>query len=103
MLTQLVDYIGVPDGIRTRVTAVKGRCPGPLDDGDAAVEGKRCGPRTSAQEGAQDYTGGGRGTIRAGRPRSFRAPRTSHRAARSHRSPWSGGNGSSTAAAPGDR
>ena len=27
---------GVPDGIRTRVTAVKGRCPGPLDDGDAA-------------------------------------------------------------------
>ena len=25
---------GVPDGIRTRVTAVKGRCPGPLDDGD---------------------------------------------------------------------
>ena len=29
--------IGVPDGIRTRVTAVKGRCPGPLDDGDARV------------------------------------------------------------------
>ena len=27
--------VGVPDGIRTRVTAVKGRCPGPLDDGDA--------------------------------------------------------------------
>ncbi len=25
---------GVPNGIRTRVTAVKGRCPGPLDDGD---------------------------------------------------------------------
>ena len=28
---------GVPDGIRTRVTAVKGRCPGPLDDGDAPI------------------------------------------------------------------
>src|SRR5438067_12979227 len=24
--------IGDPNGIRTRVTAVKGRCPGPLDD-----------------------------------------------------------------------
>ena len=26
--------IGVPTGIRTRVTGVKGRCPWPLDDGD---------------------------------------------------------------------
>ena len=26
---------GVPKGIRTPVTAVKGRCPRPLDDGDA--------------------------------------------------------------------
>ena len=27
---------GVPKGIRTPVTAVKGRCPRPLDDGDAS-------------------------------------------------------------------
>ena len=26
--------VGVPPGIRTPVTAVKGRCPRPLDDGD---------------------------------------------------------------------
>ena len=25
---------GVPNGIRTHVTAVKGQCPRPLDDGD---------------------------------------------------------------------
>src|SRR6267378_3202021 len=30
-----LDLIGVPRGIRTPVTAVRGRCPGPLDDGDA--------------------------------------------------------------------
>src|ERR1700740_3793379 len=34
-LDQKSNSPGVPDGIRTRVTAVKGRCPGPLDDGDA--------------------------------------------------------------------
>lgn len=34
---KLLKIFGVPDGIRTRVTAVKGRCPGPLDDGDALV------------------------------------------------------------------
>ncbi len=27
-------YFGVPTGIRTPVTSVKGRCPRPLDDGD---------------------------------------------------------------------
>ena len=29
---------GVPKGIRTPVTAVKGRCPRPLDDGDVLIE-----------------------------------------------------------------
>ena len=32
---------GVPKGIRTPVTAVKGRCPRPLDDGDVYVGGAR--------------------------------------------------------------
>ncbi len=35
MVQKFNEINGVPDGIRTRVTAVKGRCPGPLDDGDA--------------------------------------------------------------------
>lgn len=29
---------GVPKGIRTPVTAVKGRCPRPLDDGDILIK-----------------------------------------------------------------
>ena len=29
---------GVPTGIRTPVTAVKGRCPRPLDDGDPEIK-----------------------------------------------------------------
>jgi hypothetical protein len=32
---------GVPKGIRTPVTAVKGRCPGPLDDGDRPEKNSR--------------------------------------------------------------
>ena len=32
--TGFFDLNGVPRGSRTPVTAVKGRCPGPLDDGD---------------------------------------------------------------------
>ena len=32
-----VVFTGVPTGIRTPVTAVKGRCPRPLDDGDFLI------------------------------------------------------------------
>src|SRR5205807_4799261 len=46
--------VGVPTGIRTPVTAVKGRCPRPLDDGD-------CGycffPAGRAGGGNRDRTG----------------------------------------------
>ena len=38
-MLNVTEVIGVPDGIRTRVIAVKGRCPRPLDDGDAMAEG----------------------------------------------------------------
>jgi hypothetical protein len=34
---------GVPGGIRTRVTGVKGRRPRPLDDGDPEVSDERSG------------------------------------------------------------
>jgi hypothetical protein len=33
-LTTFLAVLRAPNGIRTRVTAVKGRCPRPLDDGD---------------------------------------------------------------------
>jgi len=33
-LKPLLLFLRAPNGIRTRVTAVKGRCPRPLDDGD---------------------------------------------------------------------
>ena len=38
-----------PNGIRTRVTAVKGRCPRPLDDGDVS----RLGNLTRLKAGNQ--------------------------------------------------
>ncbi len=37
---------GTPNGIRTRVTAVKGRCPRPLDDG--RIFRCRCSVRSSS-------------------------------------------------------
>jgi hypothetical protein len=33
-LLLVLQVLRAPNGIRTRVTAVKGRCPRPLDDGD---------------------------------------------------------------------
>src|SRR5437867_541166 len=47
---------GVPTGIRTPVAAVRGRCPRPLDDGDAEVRAKltripRDGPMPEIEEG----------------------------------------------------
>ncbi len=49
---KLLKSLGVPYGIRTRVTAVKGRCPGPLDERDRAVgSGSRSGCRRSSQGG----------------------------------------------------
>src|SRR5262249_32412717 len=40
---------GVPNGIRTRVTAVKGRCPRPLDEGAAGGREKGAPPRSGKQ------------------------------------------------------
>ncbi len=34
--TSVLLVVRAPNGIRTRVTAVKGRCPRPLDDGDVS-------------------------------------------------------------------
>lgn len=35
---------GDPDGIRTRVPALRGQCPEPLDDGVGTIEGENGGP-----------------------------------------------------------
>ena len=48
--------IGVPNGIRTRVTAVKGRCPRPLDDGDPVVNAATGAALQSCGGGKRDRT-----------------------------------------------
>ena len=38
--TELVPHDGVPEGVRTPVTAVKGRCPRPLDERDTCISSR---------------------------------------------------------------
>ena len=54
---------GVPNGVRTRVAGVKGRYPGPLDDGDQPGRPKICfeSPGTVSQEGLEPSTNGLKG------------------------------------------
>ena len=44
-----------PNGIRTRVTAVKGRCPRPLDDGDV-FEARKSYPRLGERPNPLPHT-----------------------------------------------
>ncbi len=39
----------IPNGIRTRAAAVKGRCPRPLDDGDLGVDLRPSPPQSRAR------------------------------------------------------
>ena len=58
VLNQRVVLDGVPKGIRTPVTAVRGRCPRPLDDGDVeAVEGAFCSEPGRRDQGISSVTG----------------------------------------------
>ena len=50
MFAKILKSLGVPYGIRTRVAAVKGRCPGPLDERDRAV------PRVADAPGPVKHT-----------------------------------------------
>ena len=45
--------VRIPNGVRTRVPAVKGRCPRPLDDGDLCV----VSPSTEVRWRPQNYRG----------------------------------------------
>ena len=47
---QVTELLGVPTGIRTPVTSVKGRCPRPLDDGDLRQRTVHSQLRKKAQE-----------------------------------------------------
>ena len=62
-IAHLIRVSGVPKGIRTPVTAVKGRCPRPLDDGDA----ENCNPRTNTMQIWWSYAGSNRRPLRCQR------------------------------------
>ena len=53
------ERLGVPYGIRTRVTAVKGRCPRPLDEEDEAASNSRT---ADERQGAKWLVTGGLST-----------------------------------------
>ena len=53
IIVKNTDWSGVPDGIRTRVSALKGPRPGPLDDGDTC-----CGPGEEPQPISLPCAGG---------------------------------------------
>jgi hypothetical protein len=81
--------LGVPTGIRTPVCAVRGRRPGPLDDGDPyakAIRAARGAPHTGAPPCAQAFsgqTGRSRPRNSAARPGAWpRSPGTTTRSAK---------------------
>ena len=100
-LSQIVDLFGAPSGTRTRVFAVKGRRPGPLDDGR-----KACEPLTPGGSGARHCYRGACSRaqgVRTRRPRRVESPRRLKRRPNSRlplqRTEWSLTGGTSADAA----
>ena len=49
----VIDFVGVPYRIRTGVAAVRGRCPGPLDEGDVTAQRSSTGSPPAWQAARQ--------------------------------------------------